>query len=141
MLCVNSSAQDGASYRKAIERHRADRVAELTAPDGWLAVSGLFWLHPGPNAAGSDASSVVPLPSRAPARLGSFELQQGRVRFVADRDAKVSAEGQPVSELVFDPQKGQKSAIASGDLVMFVIKRGDRYGVRLPDPQSSARRS
>ena len=40
---------------------------------------------------------------------------------------------------MFDPEKGQKSAIASGDLVMFIIKRGDRYGVRLLDPQGSAR--
>ena len=44
-----------------------------------------------------------------------------------------------MSEFVFDLAKGQKSAIASGDLVMFIIKRGDRYGVRLLDPQSSAR--
>jgi hypothetical protein len=135
---VGSTPADSA-YRKSIEKHRADRLAELRAPDGWLAVAGLFWLEDGANSAGSDGSNAVRLPSRAPARLGSFELQQGRVRFVAARDAKVSAQGQPVSEFAFDPQKGQKSAIVSGDLVMFVIKRGDRYGVRLLDPQSPAR--
>ncbi len=127
------------AYQKSIEKHRAERLAELRAPDGWLAVAGLFWLKEGANSAGNEGSSVVHLPSRAPARLGSFELQQGRVRFVAERNAKVTAQGQPVSEFAFDPEKGEKSAIASGDLVMFIIKRGDRYGVRLLDPQSSAR--
>jgi uncharacterized protein (DUF1684 family) len=135
---LGGSAPDIA-YQKSIEKHRAERLAELRAPDGWLAVAGLFWLKDGANSAGSDASSVVRLPSRAPARLGSFELQQGNVRFVAGPDAKVTAQGQAVSEFVFDPQKAQKSAIASSDLVMFIIKRGDRYGVRLLDPQSSAR--
>jgi uncharacterized protein (DUF1684 family) len=127
------------AYKTSIEKYRADRIKELQAPDGWLAVAGLFWLHEGANSAGSDASTAVRLPARAPKRLGSFELQQGRVRFVADRAATITAQGQPASEFVFDPEKGQKSAIASGDLVMFIIKRGDRYGVRLLDPQGSAR--
>jgi len=39
------------SYRADIERYRHDRVTELTAPDGWLAVRGLFWLHEGENTA------------------------------------------------------------------------------------------
>ena len=135
---VGGSPPDSA-YKKSIDKYRADRIQELQAPDGWLAVAGLFWLHEGANSTGSDASSAVSLPARAPTRLGSFELQQGRVRFVAERDATITAQGQPVSEFVFDLAKGQKSAIASGDLVMFIIKRGDRYGVRLLDPQSSAR--
>ena len=33
------------AYKASIEKYRADRIKELQAPDGWLAVAGLFWLH------------------------------------------------------------------------------------------------
>jgi hypothetical protein len=138
MFGVSGSLQDGA-YRKTIDDYRAHRVAELTAPDGWLAVSGLFWLHTGENGAGSDTNNEIRLPARAPKHLGRFTLDNGRVRFASAPGATVTTEGHAVSEFVFDPDKGEKSAIASGDLVMFIIKRGDRYGVRLLDPQSPAR--
>ena len=65
---------------RASIKGRAERVSELTAPNGWLAVAGLFWLHEGRNDAGSDASSLVRLPARAPARIGLFELTKGHVR-------------------------------------------------------------
>ena len=43
------------SYRAEIERARAARLAELVADDGWLTVTGLLWLKPGRNVAGSAA--------------------------------------------------------------------------------------
>jgi uncharacterized protein (DUF1684 family) len=134
------SAPGSPAYRAAIEKYRADRVAELTAPNGWLAVRGLFWLHEGPNAAGSDPSAPIRLPARAPGRLGTFALAGGRVTFTADASAAVTVGGQPVTTFVFDPQRGEQSAIAAAGLTLFIIRRGDRFGVRLLDPESDARR-
>ena len=68
-----------ASYRAEIEKYRRDRVAELTAPDGWLAVRGLFWLHEGANTAGSDPASEIRLPARTATRLGVFTLANGQI--------------------------------------------------------------
>ena len=34
-------------YRDEIEQWRQKRLATLKADDGWLTVSGLFWLKPG----------------------------------------------------------------------------------------------
>ena len=48
-------ADTPASYRAEIARYRSARLAELTAPNGWLAVRGLFWLHEGANVAGRTA--------------------------------------------------------------------------------------
>ena len=67
-----------ATYRAEIEKYRRERIAELTAPNGWLAVRGLFWLHEGENTAGSDPSSEIRLPPRAPKRLGVFTLKTAR---------------------------------------------------------------
>src|SRR5215213_7780810 len=69
-----------AEYRAEIDKYRKERVAELTAPNGWLAVQGLFWLHEGANTAGSDPASAIKLPPRAPKRVGVFTLEGGAVR-------------------------------------------------------------
>src|SRR6266540_5737978 len=84
------------SYRAEIGKYRAARVAELTAPDGWLAVRGLFWLHEGANTAGSDPASEIRLPPRTAKRLGVFTLAAGQVSFAADPGALVTADGKPI---------------------------------------------
>jgi len=133
-----AAVQDG-DYRSTIEKGRAARVLELTAANGWLAVAGLFWLDEGGNAAGSDASNPIRLPPGAPARLGTFQLTKGHVRFVAAPGVGATAQGQPASTFEFDPEKGEKSSIAADDLILFIIKRGDRLGVRLLDPKTISR--
>src|SRR5919197_3378796 len=129
-----------AGYPAEIQKHRDQRVAELTAPSGWLAVSGLFWLHEGMNTAGSDPDKAIRLPARAPKTLGAFELKHGTVTFTADAGVRLTAGGKPVNQFTFEPEKEDKSAIAIAGLTMFVIKRGDRYAVRLLDPESEQRR-
>jgi len=62
LVLLIGSAPD--SWRAEIDKYRKDRLEELTAPDGWLAVQGLFWLHDGANTAGSDPSSEIRLPGR-----------------------------------------------------------------------------
>ena len=134
------SAQ-ASSYRAEIEKYRRDRVAELTAPNGWLAVQGLFWLHEGANAAGSDPSSAIRVPARAPKRLGVFTLKDRAVTFTADPAASVTAAGKPVSSFTFDPRGGEQSAVTSAGVTLFVIRRADRVGLRMLDPDSVERKT
>jgi uncharacterized protein (DUF1684 family) len=130
-----------ASERAEIEKYRAARVAELTAPNGWLAVRGLFWLHQGGNSAGSEPSSEIRLPARAPARLGVFTVVGKLVTFIADPAARVTAAGQPVKWFTFEPRGGEASALVFEGMTLFVIQRGDRIGLRLLDPESVQRRA
>jgi uncharacterized protein len=139
VVAVQAPPSSG-EYAAAIQRHRDERVAELTAPNGWLAVAGLFWLHEGMNTAGSDPDKAIRLPPRAPKTLGAFELKNGTVTFIGDAGVVLSANGKPVNQFMFEPDKGEESAVAIAGLTMFVIKRGDRYGVRLLDPESEQRR-
>lgn len=134
-------ADTPASYRAAIARYRSERVAELTAPNGWLAVRGLFWLHDGANTAGSDPAAEIRLPARAPKRMGVFTLREGAVTFSADAAASVTAGGKPIASYVFEPRGGERSAVTVEGLTLFVIRRSDRVGLRLLDPDSEARRS
>src|SRR5829696_814728 len=136
-LALLTLSAQAPSYRAEIAKYRASRVAELTAPDGWLAVRGLFWLHEGANTAGSDPASEIRLPARAPNRLGVFTLASGQVTFAAEPGAQVTADGKPITTLAF-ARGGESSIVASG-VTLAVIRRGDKIGLRMRDPKSPNR--
>lgn len=128
------------TYRQELEQHRAARVAELTADDGWLTVAGLFWLTPGVNTMGSAPSNAIVLPAKAPAQLGRFELKDGRVSFTAEPGASVTSGGRPVTTLDLSERGSEPVVLAAGDLRMFMIRREDRFAIRMRDLESAARR-
>ena len=53
-------------------------MADLKAEDGWLSVTGLYWLRPGETRLGSDPSNDLLLPDRLPGFVGTLELSEGR---------------------------------------------------------------
>jgi uncharacterized protein len=126
-------------YQAEIEKARAVRIAELKADDGWLTVAGLYWLKPGKNVAGSAKTSDIALPSKAPAKLGVFELVDGKVTFTADPGATVTSGGAAVRTQAMKPNS-DRDALSAGDLQLFLIRREDRYGIRMRDMQSVMRR-
>ncbi len=132
--------QASSTYHAEIEKYRKERLEELTAPNGWLAVRGLFWLHEGANSAGSDPSSEIKLPARVAKRLGVFTLKSGQVMFTADPSAFVAAEGKPVTTYTFT-RSSEKSAIVSEGVTLFMLRRGDRIGLRMLDPDSTQRKT
>ena len=136
---ASASAGSG-DYRDEIRKYRASREAELKADDGWLTVAGLFWLRPGTNVAGSAAGSGILLPKKAPARVGVFELKDGRVTFTPDPNARVMSMGKALASAAAAAPTEDRTALAVGDLRMFVIRREDRFGVRMRDLKSTMRR-
>lgn len=127
------------TYRDEILKYRAEREAELRADDGWLTVAGLFWLKPGRNVAGSAEGSDIRLPKKAPATLGVFELKDATVMFTRAAAAEVTSAGHPVGTQPIAAPRGDKDALAAGDLRLFVIQREDRFGIRMRDLKSAMR--
>jgi uncharacterized protein (DUF1684 family) len=144
MLCAALVLAGAApnSYETSVEAWRDRREQNLKSKDGWLTVAGLFWLKPGPNRAGSDPTAQVLLPAhRAPATLGWFDLENGKVTFRMAPDARVLVNGQLASHRELAPDtSGHPDVLQAGDFTMFVIQRGDRYGIRLKDVNSEYRR-
>jgi uncharacterized protein (DUF1684 family) len=129
-------------YSTSIESWRKQREERLKAPDGWLAVAGLFWLKEGENRAGSDPSCEVLLPAgRAPLRMGVFDFHSGKTSFRAARGADVLVNGKKVltADLKSDGGGGKPDLVQMGDFTMFVIKRGDQYAIRMRDVHSQMR--
>jgi len=132
----------GPSYKNQIEHWQRERLAALTADDGWLTVAGLFWLKEGRNTIGAGAGNQILLPKgSAPAMLGAFEFHNGATSFEAAPGADVSVNGKPaVSSPLRSDVSGNPDVIRVRDLAMYVIRRGKRFGIRLKDKNSKMRR-
>jgi uncharacterized protein (DUF1684 family) len=115
------------AYQDDILQWRKSRDAALRAPDGWTSLAGLFWLHEGANGFGADPASDVPLPA-GPAHAGTFELKAGKITVTMDGQTRAVT-------------PDSKDVVTVGRLNLWPIKRGDRFGIRLKDPESEYRRS
>jgi hypothetical protein len=138
-LATAGATASQSSYEASIQKWRRDADSALRADDGWLTVAGLFWLRTGPNRAGTDPSNEIVLPSgTAPPRIGVFRLAGGRTTFETEPGAPVLINGSRTDAARLDPDVDR---VTVGDLTMFVIRRGERYGIRLRDKNSEARRT
>ena len=140
-VAVHAAETD--SYTRQIEQWRADRVARLTAPDGWLSLIGLEWLHEGANRLGSGADNDIVL-ATGPAHLGTVTLApNGTLRIALDKDAGATIDGKGATEaeLVDDMHAGAAgpTLVRFGSASFYVIDRDGRKALRVKDPEAPTR--
>ena len=138
LLALSLGAADP-DYEKQLLKWRADRLAELTADDGWLTVVGLFWMHQGQNHAGSSGGMDLKIAPPAPQELGTFTLEGEHVSFTPTPGVPVRIAGRQVTAAV--PIETDKTLLEHGPLQMVVIRRGKRVGLRVRDRDSAQRRA
>jgi len=126
-----------AGYAAEIKTWQQKRLEGLKDKNGWLSLAGLFWLEEGKNTFGSDKGNDLEIKEvKAPAHIGTFFLEKDEVRFTASKEANVLHEDKSVSELKLDTdEKGKPTVLQCGSLSWYIIKRGNRQGVRLKDSQ------
>jgi uncharacterized protein len=131
-----------AGHETRIAQWRAAQESKLKADDGWLTVTGLFWLKEGANTFGSASSNRIVLPAHSAApRAGVFELRGGKVRVQLESQVAATVGGEVVREAYLrSDAAGQPDRLLLGDLTLFVIERGGRYAIRLKDKRSALRR-
>ena len=105
------------------------RHKELSAPDSWLGLIGLFWLEPGVNAVGSSADAAIRLPDGA-AHAGDVLWNDAQLFWQPAGEAAI--------ELTTD-RNGSPTMVSVGALYFFVADRDGRLAVRLRDPQWATR--
>jgi uncharacterized protein (DUF1684 family) len=137
-------AADTDPYIRQIEQWRADRVARLTAPDGWLSLIGLDWLHEGANRIGSAADNDIVLKA-GPAHLGTVTLAaDGSLSIVLEAAAGATVDGSSVTEaaLVDDMHAGGNgpTLVRFGSASFHVIDRDGRKALRVKDPEAATRK-
>jgi uncharacterized protein len=132
------------AYRAEVQAWRQERETRLKADGGWLTLAGLFWLKEGPNRFGTDPAGDIVLPEgSAPAKAGVFELKGEQVTVALRPGANGRIGGKPVSgaAAMRPDTSGSPDVLEIGTLSLNVIKRGERFGIRLKDKNSAIRRS
>jgi uncharacterized protein (DUF1684 family) len=127
---------DPQAYKKSIEEWKAQRIERLKSKTGWVNLAGLLWLEEGVNSFGSDSSNQVVLPPKAAPFCGTLTVAQGKVMLDAKQEAGITCGGEPVTRMELkDDFSKETTYLEQGDLAWFIIKRGDRYAIRLRDYQ------
>jgi uncharacterized protein len=137
------SAQAQSDYAKAIEKWRSERETNLKKDTGWLTVAGLFWLKEGINTVGAGDTFDVRLTDNfKKGKFGEIDFKAGKAVLKVDAGVDAQIDGKSISmiDLVSD-EKGKPTEIRTGTQTFYLINREDRFGIRLKDSNSEARRN
>jgi uncharacterized protein (DUF1684 family) len=133
-----SAADIPPQHPREVEQWRAERQRRLTADYGWLTVVGLDWLKEGDNRVGADPSSEVALPpGSAPRQVAVISLHAGKAVLHPTPSVPLTLNAKPATQTTL---REDDDILAINNLKFFLIRRGDRTGIRLKDNDSTARK-
>ncbi len=144
LVSPTAPAQD-AKWSSDLAAWRAQHVSDLQKPAGWLSLTGLEWLAEGDNPFGSAADNKIHLSAGSPAHLGVLHLENGNVQLLPPAGGEFPPEfqvaGAPAKRqlLPVDPDDDKNAPhLTIGTLNMYVIRRADRFALRVKDSKSPA---
>jgi uncharacterized protein len=123
---------DAGQYTREIAEWDSERLERLKSPNGWVNLAGLFWLKEGDNKVGSAAHNDIVYP-RGPEEIGTMMLADGQVSFRPSGDVELKADGEPLAGKIPVFGNGKSVLVTTDSLGFFIIKRGERYAIRLRD--------
>ncbi len=127
-------------YAAEIEAWRLDREERLKADNGWLTVSGLFFLNEGDNTFGSSPENDIVL-RRGAARAGVVTLRDGTIVARAPDGQRLSIDDREVASAQLWPHEGPAPpTIVLGPISLFAHASGIRLAIRMRDRESEVRR-
>ena len=139
---VAGAQQVDAGYRSSLQTFRAERAKSLVAPEGWLSLVGLEWLHSGINTVGSASENSLQLPPTAPPHLAVItqvgtdshaQLKLSPPTEGFPHDLKVN--GTPAVEGTIP----NDAKLTFGTYAVLVLTRGERLGLRIKDLNAETR--
>ena len=123
-------------YLKEINDWHHEREENLKKENGWLNLAGLFWLNESKNTIGSNTQNDHLFPSdRCPDFLGEVFLQNGEVDFKVLNGHELLYDGVKIENVKLFPSE-KPMVLQFGSLKWFIIKRGEKYAIRLRDLKS-----
>jgi uncharacterized protein (DUF1684 family) len=140
------SVKDTESWRNDVLDWRAKHAVELQKPDGWLSLAGLEWLEPGENSFGAAVDNKIRV-AGGPEHIGVFELKDMTVTLKEPpggfpKDLLVAGAPAKLQPLRTDLNNDKAAVhITIGTLNLYVIRRADRFALRVKDSKSEALRN
>jgi uncharacterized protein (DUF1684 family) len=141
---LSPAAQESFSQHEELA-WRTQHATDLQKPDGWLSLVGLEWLEPGETSIGSAQDNKIHLPSTAPAHIGILQLENNAVTLLPPKEgfpSSLQIDGAPAKQLSLraDQDKDKfNSHVTIGTINFYVIKRADKFALRIKDAKSPSR--
>ncbi len=125
------------NYVKEINHWHQGRVANLKSENGWLNLAGLFWLKEGENTFGADPHNDIIFPKETSELfLGKVVLQKSEIFLYPYKNSGIYLENQPIVEPIKLYPNERNIILKHRNLRWFIIKRGERFAIRLRDLES-----
>lgn len=142
-LLLASSALAQSDYVKSIEQWRHNEETDLKKENGWLTVAGLVWLKEGVNTVGAGADYDVRLTENfKQGKFGEIGFHNGAATLKVADGVEATCDGKPVATMTLvSDEKGKPKEIHTGSQMFYLIRREDRFGIRLKDNESKTRLS
>lgn len=138
---ASQAATNSSSYRAELEQLRRDADQRLRAPNGTLAVVGLFWLHDGTNRIGSHPANEVLLPpDAAQAQVATVKVENGVTTLEVTGDTPVSVNAESVKKLVLGKGNPGNGHFQIGRLTLSLQSGEQGLAIQVSDPNSASRR-
>ncbi len=131
------------AYEKEIRTYRNERLERLQRPFGWLSLVGMHWIEVGTTRVGKGDDNGTQL-AVGPDRIGMLTLtKEGKITLQPESDADITIDGNPAvgtATLISDAD-GEPTVVGfnGGGASFIVIKRGDRYALRVRDSLAPTR--
>ena len=149
---ANANASKNAAklaYEREVKKERNARLERLQKPAGWLSLVGMHWIEVGTTRVGRGDDNGTKL-AVGPARIGMLTLTKaGKITLQPERGSEITIDGKPASgtaQLLSDADvgvDGEPTVVGfnKGDASFIVIKRGDRYALRVRDALAPTRQN
>lgn len=129
-------------YHAQTQQWRDQRVARLTAPDGWLSLVGLHWVDPGTHRVGRAADNDIVL-AAGPDHAGTLTLADDGARFAPHAHARFTVDGKPADApfaLLTYKNGGPTRVLFDGGGGFELHPHGDGQALRVRHPDAPTRR-
>jgi len=137
------AAGNAGDWNKDLLAWRAQRAQKLSAPEGWMSLTGLEPIAEGANPFGGADDNPVHLKGQVPAHLGVLQRDGKTVKLLplpGGFPAELQVDGKPAqAQVLHADDEPQPSRLTVSTLVFFIIHRGDRTILRVKDTQAPTR--
>jgi uncharacterized protein (DUF1684 family) len=115
-------------YENEIQQWHEQRVKNLQKEHGWLSLVALDWLQEGENEIEN---------------IGAIFLHQGKIIATINSGQQATINGKPFlhGELKTDTDSSSADKIIIGTKAFVIIKRGERFAVRMWDSEAQSRKN
>jgi len=117
----------------------SERLAKLSAPDGWLTLVGLHFLSDGEWSVGSGQAARFRHASCSAPLLGSFMVEGSTVRWMPASGSNATLENAQTGEPLVADDSGQPSVVRDGAISFALLRRNGQLALRVRDNASPVR--